>query len=474
VSHAPLIDAPPVTADDEVGRMLAWSAATETGVSGDIKDFHRFIAQRRWAVPFEERRIPFDALRQWSFDDETGNLRHDSGRFFTVEGLEVTSDSVPGRQWSQPIINQPEIGVLGILVKEFDGVLHCLMQAKMEPGNLSGVQLSPSVQATRSNYSAVHRGRQVPLLEYFMDPARGRPLADVLQSEQGAWFYRKRNRNMVVQVFEDVPVGEDFYWLTIGQLRRLMLAEDLVNMDTRTVFACLPFDRGMASGDRFRDALARSLDPHAVALHRTAEVRSWFTGVKTFSDLRARRIPLSDVARWHRDAYEIAHEDGKYFTVIAIEVSAGNREVPGWTQPLIAPRGQGVLAFLAKRFGGVLHLLTHARVEPGYHDLVELAPTVQCTPANYQDLAPEDHPPFLDEVLTAPPSSIRYDCVQSEEGGRFYRARNRYMVVEVDHDVDVPQDYLWLTLHQLSTLAGHSHYLNVQARSLVACLHSLW
>jgi oxidase EvaA len=36
-----------------------------------------------------------------------------------------------------------------------------------------------------------------------------------------------------------------------------------------------------------------------------------------------------------------------------------------------------------------------------------------------------------------------------------------------------PPDYRWLTLHQLAGLLQHSHYVNVQARTLVACLQGL-
>src|SRR5207244_3792019 len=117
----------------------------------------------------------------------------------------------------------------------------------------------------------------------------------------------------------------------------------------------------------------------------------------------------------------------------------------------------------------------NARVEAGYVDVVELAPTVQCTPANFTALPARARPQFLDLVLDAPADRIRYDTMLSEEGGRFYHARNRYMLVEADVDVapDHP-DYRWMTVHQLTNLLRHSHYINVQARSLIACLRSLF
>jgi oxidase EvaA len=47
--------------------------------------------------------------------------------------------------WSQPIINQPEVGYLGFIVKKINGVMHFLIQAKIEPGNVNCVQLSPTI-----------------------------------------------------------------------------------------------------------------------------------------------------------------------------------------------------------------------------------------------------------------------------------------------------------------------------------------
>ncbi|MGX9886902.1 NDP-hexose 2,3-dehydratase family protein [Streptomyces sp. NPDC002276] len=462
-------------------RIAASAAAVDGGVLS-MADFNRWFDERRQAIRMDVQRIPFADLKSWGFQPVTGNLVHDSGRFFSVQGVRTSYEGETPLSWSQPIINQPEVGFLGILVKEIDGVLHCLMQAKAEPGNAEGLQLSPTVQATRSNYTGVHKGSAVRYLEYFTDPGKGRPLVDVLQSEHGTWFYRKRNRNLVVEAVGDVPEHEDYCWLTLGQVRRLLGVRDLVNMDTRTVLACLPLSdtagRGAeadANGPRGgAAALAASLSAEAPAAHSLPEILRWYNGIRASSEVSVEPLPLVAVDHWVREADEIRHTSGRHFAVMAVSVEAGNREVGGWTQPLISPRGTGVVAFLAKRINGVLHVLAHAHPEPGYVDVIELGPTVQCVPDTYAQLPPEQRPKFLDEVLAARPEQILYDVVQSEEGGRFYQALSRYMVVEAEGDPAVPEDYRWMTVGQLVTLLQHSNYLNVQARSLVACLQSVW
>jgi dTDP-4-dehydro-6-deoxy-alpha-D-glucopyranose 2,3-dehydratase len=248
------------------------------------------------------------------------------------------------------------------------------------------------------------------------------------------------------------------------------------------VLSCMSFvpPRG-DSGSRhapldFRRALARSLDRSAGALHDLGEILSWFTEEKTRHEVSTRLIPANKITEWSRSAREIAHDEGRHFSVIAVNVEASNREVRFWRQPLLAPSARGVIALLAKPIEGVMHVLMHARVEPGFIDAVELGPTLQCIPENYAGLPPSQRPRYLEYVLGSGPARIRFDAFLSEEGGRFYDAQNRYLVIEVEDDFPVrsPDGYRWVTLCQLGELLRHGHYLNVQARSLVACLHSLW
>ncbi|MFI1936210.1 NDP-hexose 2,3-dehydratase family protein [Streptomyces purpureus] len=437
---------------------IALSAATRQGVHLRTADVHAWLAERRRVNAFQVDRIPFAELTQWRFEDGSGNLVHRSGRFFTVEGMRVVDRDGPGREWRQPVIRQPEIGILGILAKEFDGVLHFLMQAKMEPGNPNLLQLSPTVQATRSNYTKAHRGANVTLIDHFHRPDRHRVIVDVLQSEQGSWFFHKSNRNMIVETVGDVPELDDFRWLTLGQIAELLHEDDLVNMNARSVLACVPHQ-----------------DTTPGALLSDAQLLSWFTGERSRHDVYAERVPLCSVSGWRRGKETIEHEEGRYFKVVAVSVRAGNREVVHWDQPLIEPVGVGVTAFLVRTIGGVPHVLVHARVEAGFLDTVELAPTVQCTPANHAHLPPRRRPPFLDAVLGAPASRIRYEAIHSEEGGRFLNARSRYLVVDAnatEDGLDPPPGYAWVTPAQLSALTRHGHYLNVEARTLLACLNA--
>ena len=434
--------------------------------------FMDWFAARRAAHTFEIRPIPFSKLRGWDFEEDTGNLRHESGKFFSIEGIRVRTNFGPVAKWSQPIINQPEVGILGILTKKFDGILHFLMQVKMEPGNINMVQLAPTLQATRSNYTRVHQGKAPPYLDYFLDKAESRVLVDALQSEQGARFLRKRNRNVIIETERDVSVQDDFCWLTLGQLHKLAQQDNLINMDARTVLAAIPFAGSGGGGGAFQQRLLRSALDTECALHDTDTLVSWLTELKVRYELDVERIPLKQVQGWTRHDDAIRHEAGKYFSVIAVSVEADNREVPRWTQPLVKPQEEGIVAYIVKPIHGVLHFLVQAKVEPGNFDIVEIAPTVQCITGSYRQAPAAHRPAFLDYVLAARPEQIRSCTHQSEEGGRFYRETNRNMIIEVGEDFPIaaPENYTWMTMHQLKEFIKYNNFLNVEARCLLSCL----
>lgn len=464
-------------------RVLRSGLAVE-GVATTNERFATWLAGRERTDRMKVEQAPLAEMEGWHFTEGHGSLVHDSGKFFSIDGVRVIRTEPEARSWQQPIIDQPEVGILGLLAKEFDGVPHFLMQAKIEPGNRRPLQLSPTVQATRSNYTKVHGGASTPYLEHFLQPGRGRVIADVLQSEQGTWFLGKRNRNMVVETTDDVQVLDNFCWLTFGQIRRLLAEPNLINMDSRTVLACLPIAASdwpeelpdATSGLPFASALRRSFQAdEAAGPHTDAEILSWLNDVRTETRASIERIPLAMLEDWRVTPYDIAHRDGKYFRVVGVSVETGNREVKAWSQPLVAPCDTGVIAFLTRRVDGVLHVLMRAAVEPGFRDVVELGPTLQCNPINYVDVPPERRPRFLDRVLGAT-DNVRYDVVLSEEGGRFYHAECRYMVVECDDPeaLEPRPDFRWMTVRQILAMQRHPNYLNVQTRSLLACLSSLW
>jgi len=458
--------------------MIIRSLLTTSGTIHSLDDIRKWISKRNKTVHVDIEQIPFSSLENWHQDDES-SLRHSSGHFFSIEGIRVETNYGSISSWTQPIINQPEVGYLGILTKEFDGVLYFLMQAKIEPGNVNCVQLSPTLQATKSNYSQIHNGKKPLYLNYFVNAAPKQILLDQLQSEQGARFLRKRNRNIIVKTEETVEELEDFCWMTLGQIKDLMRYDNLVNMDTRTVLSGLNISNFLSLSDDIdnmsifgKDMLLSTETNHCY--FTIIDHLSWLSSLKSKYDLIVYPYSLCKMKDWNILPDEISREDKKFFKVIGVKVTIANREVSSWCQPLIQPMQQGICAFIIKKINGVFHFLVQAKLECGNLDIVELAPTVQCLTGNIPS-SEEDRPPFWDVVLQAPAEKVIYDTLQSEEGGRFYKEQNRNMLVEVDDSfpLELPERYTWMTLGQLYDFLKFNNYLNIQSRSLIAALNYL-
>ncbi len=447
--------------------------------------FKEWIKAKNQEVKVNITEVPFEKLNKWKVEKETGNIVHETGKFFSIEGIKVETNWGGVNSWTQPIINQPEIGFLGIIVKKIDGILHCLMQAKIEPGNINVVQLSPTLQATKSNYSQVHKGKKPLYLEYFNGEKKVDVLVDQLQSEQGARFLKKRNRNIIVEISEDIELYDNFCWVTLGQIKEFIKLDNVVNMDTRTVISCVQFGSYNSKvidfystilGDNHLNkketSLLHSILTNDISLNSFDKIISWITNLKSFYELNVSQIPLNNVENWVNDGTSIYHNQNKYFKVIGVNVEISNREVSSWDQPIIKPSQEGLIAFVTKPIKGVYHFLVQAKLEAGNFDVVEFAPTVQCLTGNYRKGLNSYDVPFVETVLNADKSQVWYSSYQSEEGGRFYHEQNKNMIVEVGEEfpVDIPDNYCWMTLNQIYTFIKFNNYVNISARSLLSAI----
>jgi len=454
------------------------SAFASEGAFGDLDAVKQWLREQNEKVHVSVNKVRFDQMEKWGYSSETGRIRHESGKFFSIDGIRIKTNWGAVPDWDQPIINQPEVGYLGFITKVIDGMLHFLVQAKIEPGNVNHVQLSPTLQATRSNYTQIHQGKKPLYLEYFQQATPAQILIDQLQSEQGARFLRKRNRNIIIRTEEDLPHYDNFIWLTLGQLKALMHTDNLVNMDTRTVISgiCIGSDTNnlqfsSTSTHPLAAGFLNSTRDQSQAVHSIEAIITFITALKSTYDLEVDRIDLKKVRNWIFDADAIRHEENKYFRVIAVDVEIGNREVVKWSQPMVEPAQEGLCAFVCKNINGVLHFAMQAKLECGNFDIVEFAPTVQCLTGNYLTSSSSSLP-FLDYVLHSRNEQRILDVLQSEEGGRFYKEQNRNMIVLAGDDIDdqLPEKFIWLTLGQIHTFLKFNNYLNIQARSLISAI----
>ena len=207
----------------------------------DVHTILQWLKERQESYPVTVEEVGVNKAQGWRADPLTGNITHESGKFFSIIGVKVTGAAdreVPS--WSQPMLKQEEVGISGVLMQKKDGAMQYLFYAKFEPGNINTVQISPALQVSEGNLSLAHKGKRPRLVEDF-DGTKGTLVASVEGVEDGGRFFHKVNRSMLVEVdeSEEVTITENHIWLTLPQIKQLLRVDRVVNSLARNVCALL-------------------------------------------------------------------------------------------------------------------------------------------------------------------------------------------------------------------------------------------
>jgi dTDP-4-dehydro-6-deoxy-alpha-D-glucopyranose 2,3-dehydratase len=438
-----------------------------------------WLQSHRLSCDMEVEEIFWKTSQEWFMKD--GDLRHKSGGFFSITGVQAEGSRCTCLR--QPIINQPETGILGFLARKHEGRMHMLVQAKPEPGNIGLVQAAPSVQATESNYKRLHNGKETPFLGYFLDLDNVVVHSDSLQSEQGTRFLYKYNRNMIVEIPADVVLdeGDAYRWHPADELCASLAEDFQVNTDARSVLATAPwaifspegkpFDRWKGKGgigemllNSYETEENNACSPDRVIAGKLCSIRDAYP-------FTAKVISLSSFLGDMNDNGHVFSDPHGGFDVRHFRVRTSEREVDAWDQPLVASTGEGEAVLLAKEMNGVLHFLFSCRAEIGFRECFQYGPAIQNTGgvlSVVEGLCRDN------DILQSARSRSRVllSCLHSDEGGRFYQCVSRYSIMLVDDSVeDVATETMsWMNLRQIEKFCKVKGFFSNEARSLISML----
>lgn len=209
----------------------------------DVSEALKFLEEKREAQKSHIEIVPIKVLTDWLYSEDEGIVRHRKGPeyFFSVVGIVVKNamgSEVSG--WNQPILTQKAGGFLVILCQEREGTIQFLLQAKFEGGNINKVQFGPTIQATTSNLSQHHGGKKPNLSEYIDHPG-STIVYSAKHNEEGSRFWQKSNVNRLVLLDpkEKIEHGGNYIWLTLPQIKKLMLHDNVVNPFVKTILSPL-------------------------------------------------------------------------------------------------------------------------------------------------------------------------------------------------------------------------------------------
>lgn len=429
-----------------------------------LEEILRWIDNKKNNTKVVINEISLEECNPWFLDKTTGFIHNTKNTFFEIRGIESIKNSF---HIEQPIIVQDEIGFLGIVCKQINGNWHFLMQAKIEPGNINCVQISPTIQATKSNFTKAHGGRTPKHLDLFLHMNPDNIVVDQIQSEQSSRFYKKRNRNVILSTDEFIEEDDDFRWMTLKQIVDLLHYDNLVNMDTRTVLSCIPYvlfgDENNDFDDKFINSI-KSID-HLSLIKIYTNINDY----KMFDETKAFFKPLNELNNWKMERNRFINEYGYSFDLIFCNIEIEGREVNKWNQPLLAANGNALFGLLCCVYNNKIQILVKLKPEIGCFDKIEIGPTIQEEP-NYRNEEDEVTKFFHTKIQSK--KEIIFDVVLSEEGGRFYHEQNRNVIIMVNKDELEYDDkkYVWCDFGTLNMLTQINNCLNIQLRNMLTML----
>lgn len=420
------------------------------------KSIRQWLKFLRAESNFSIKYISFEKSASWIF--KKGYLIHKSNHFFKVIGVEK---KLSYRSYlRQPLIDQREIGILGFLIYKKKTGNEILMQAKLEPGNVDLIQLSPTCQATKSNAECFHRGRKPPFVDYFKKEQKN--IYDVLQSEQGTRFFKKRNRNVLSFVSKKIKPMKFHRWFPISEILDLLKEDFLINTDARSVFVCSPWEDllGRKPFTRHREGFGSELCRSYQGEEEIIRLNDLKADLikKRKSIKKTKIIDLGKISNWTIKADGIFSKDEKKFNIRQVKIHTKGREVLNWDQPIVESLGEGKIYLVCARKNGMMYFLFSASEEIGLYNKVELNPTITIIPGE-------------EEKLKIIPKGIsRSQCRQSEEGGRFLKDVNYFEIIDVGNVYNVSDGYYWLNLRQIKKLLNEPGWFTNEARSAISLL----
>ena len=86
-----------------------------------LDDFNNWLSSRINLGKFKVEQTSLNELKGWSLNESTGSFGHESGKFFTIRGLDVEREiNGTSKCWTQIIVDQAEQGVLGLIAKKIN------------------------------------------------------------------------------------------------------------------------------------------------------------------------------------------------------------------------------------------------------------------------------------------------------------------------------------------------------------------
>jgi oxidase EvaA len=187
---------------------------------------------KKW--PIQAEIIPLKDLDP-SWQRTSSEISAANGSAISVYQIDVSCATREVPNWDQPIIGTLRPTVLLLLMGQFKGVLHCLVQARLEAGNRLGFELTTTVQ---NDVASMNSHEQM-----LLDLARksGTSLCEFKNSEEGGRFDQCIGEYQICWLEDPSQAQEGLFhrWVSLSQLSDFLGKQNILTNELRSAMSAL-------------------------------------------------------------------------------------------------------------------------------------------------------------------------------------------------------------------------------------------
>ena len=400
-----------------------------TDIAQSTDDLENFAASVRNKSKFTMEPVKLSEQRQWLV--KSNCLSHKSGGFFSLCGYR-------DRDFEALVLYQPQGAFNGMAIYCQEGRVYLLLQARVEPGNSRLVQYGPTVQSTPANYLRLHGGKKTAYLEFFFEYHTGvKVLENSTQLDLGRRYFQKTKILSYVQLEEMCPCAENMIWVPLDIVAKTVGNDNFLNTDLRSMLGVFDWD-SLTGKSLSADASSNLTLP-----------------IKRQPRSSGNLVSLKELSKWELTDEGIEATGNVATSAKLYEVTCTNREVAQWVQPLYLCQGRGLIVLYQRLNHGGPEFLLRRGKEFGVS-------------GNDVYLPSEMVDPTEDSKITVLKGEVLADLLQSEEGGRFLENENRYQLIQVQTNVEIGHDQIWVNAAEFKTVLSTSNMVSIQLRAIAS------
>ena len=185
----------------------------------------------------ERQMVPLNQLVDWEISDYGIRCKKEAN--FEVRYYDIEINGREVHKWIQPLFKAKGSALFGLITRVNDrGIREFLVSTAPEIGSFDGMELGPTVYL-EANELATKNNEVVNLFMKMLENKEN-VLVDVILSEEGGRFYHEENRNIVVDIPNDMNIDADgYFWIDLKTLYKLTQINNCLNIQLRNLMSLL-------------------------------------------------------------------------------------------------------------------------------------------------------------------------------------------------------------------------------------------